>query len=243
MIEARNLVKSYNGRAVLENVGLKVDDQKTIVILGPSGQGKTVLVKILARLIEPDGGAVYYDGLDIFRLAKKDFKEIRKTTAFVFQANALFDFLNVRDNLSLSIKMHSRLSGKEIEERVMESIRFVGLDPTVLGKFPEELSEGMSKRVAIARAMIIRPRVVFYDEPTSGLDKGNVAKVMELISLLKTEVSATSVVVTHDIELMNKVADSVILLRRGKVTFSGNKQQVSKAMLTELYGPGEDNGG
>ncbi len=205
MIEARNLVKSYNGKTVLENVDLKVEDQKTLVILGPSGPGKTVLVKTLARLIEPDRGTVYYDGRNIFRMSRKEFREIRKTTAFVFQANALFDFLNVEDNLGLFLKMHVQLSPKEIEERVTESVHFVGLDLTVLGKFPEQLSEGMSKRVAIARAMIVRPQVVFYDEPTSGLDEGNVAKVMELISLLKKEVCATSVVVTHDVDLMNKL--------------------------------------
>ncbi len=162
--------------------------------------------------------------------------------AFVFQANALFDFLDVRDNLSLFLKMHTMLSAQEIEEKVMESIRFVGLDSTVLSKFPEELSGGMGKRVAIARAMILRPEIIFYDEPTAGLDDGNVGKVVELISLLKTEVCATTVIVTHDVELMFNVSDCVVLLKEGRVVFSGKKEQVTEAMLRDLYATGENNG-
>jgi phospholipid/cholesterol/gamma-HCH transport system ATP-binding protein len=242
MIEVRNLSKSFNGRPVLQDVCLDIEDNKTLVILGPSGQGKTVLIKILAKLIEPDSGAVSYDGVDIIRISKKRFKEIQKKMAFVFQANALFDFLDVQDNLSLYLTMHTMLSVQEIEEKVMESIRFVGLDSTVLGKFPEELSGGMGKRVAIARAMVLRPEIIFYDEPTAGLDEGNVGKVVELISLLKTQVCATTVIVTHDVDLMFKVSDAVILLKEGRVVYSGKKEQVTEAMLRDLYATGENNG-
>jgi len=241
VIEARDLVKSFDGKEVLHHLDLEVKDHRTLVILGPSGQGKTVLIKSLAGLVTPDSGTIFYDGLDILRIGRKQFQEIKKKMAFVFQANALFDFLNVRDNLSLSLTMHSDLSEREIRERVEEGICFVGLDNSVLEKFPEELSGGMSKRVAIARAMIIRPSIIFYDEPTTGLDEGNKAKVMELIGLLKKEVCATSVVVSHDVQLMFDVSDRVAFLKQGRITFYGRKGEVTEAMLRDLYAGGENN--
>lgn len=242
MIEVRDLSKSFDGKPVLKNVDLLIEDEKTLVILGPSGQGKTVLVKTMARLMEPDSGSVFYDGQDIFRMSAEKFKEFQKRMAFVFQANALFDFLDVEDNLSLFLRMHTKSSDKEIEEKVAEAIGFVGLDRTVLSKFPEELSAGMAKRVAISRALIIRPQVIFYDEPTSALDEGNVGKIIELISQLKREVCATSVIVTHDINVMSQVADHVALLRRGRIVFFGRKEDVSEPMLRDLYATGEENG-
>ena len=201
MIKVRNLNKQFNGKPVLKGINLDIIEQETLVILGPSGQGKTVLIKTLVRLIEPDSGSVYYNGKDIFLLNKKGYKKLQKTMAFIFQENALFDFLNVKDNLSLFLKMHTKLSADKILQEVDNAISFVGLEQSVLEKFPEELSGGMSKRVAIARAMITQPHIIFYDEPTAGLDEGNVEKVIELIYLLKKRISATSVIVTHDIEL------------------------------------------
>lgn len=242
MINVRHLFKSFNGVPVLEDINLDIDDKKTLVILGPSGQGKTVLIKTMVRLIEPDSGSVSYDGVDIFKLPRNMYKELQKKMAFVFQANALFDFLNVHDNLSLFLTMHTMLTVEEIEAKVAEAMCFVGLDSTVLTKFPEELSGGMGKRVAIARAMILRPEIIFYDEPTAGLDEGNVDKVEELMTLLKNEVSATTVIVTHDVDLMFKVSDDVALLKEGRIVFSGKKEQVTEAMLRDLYATGENNG-
>ncbi len=242
MIEIKNLTKSFNDKVVLHHVDLAIEDEKTLVILGPSGQGKTVLIKTVARLMEPDFGSVLYDGENIFEMPAKRFREVQKQMAFVFQANALFDFLNVEDNLSLHLRMHTNLTDEEIAQKVVDSISFVGLDRTVLSKFPEELSAGMAKRVAISRALIIRPRIIFYDEPTSALDEGNVAKIVDLISLLKKEVCATSVIVTHDIRLMSQVADHVALLRKGNIIFYGKREEVSEEMLRDLYATGEDNG-
>ncbi len=242
MIEVTNLCKSFDGKPVLQNINVNIEDEKTLVILGPSGQGKTVFIKTLARLIEPDSGTVLYNGQNIFLMSKKKFKEIQKQMAFVFQANALFDFLDVEDNLSLFLRMHTTNSPDEITERVEESARMVGLDRSVLGKFPEELSVGMAKRVAIARALIVRPQVIFYDEPTSALDEGNVSKILDLISLLKHEVCATSVIVTHDVELVPKLADHVALLKHGRITFFGKKEEIDEPMLKDLYATGENNG-
>lgn len=240
MIKVRGLTKSFDGRPVLKGISLDMGECETVVILGPSGQGKTVLIKTMIRLLEPDSGQVFYQDRDIFTLSKKEFRRVQENMAFVFQANALFDFLNVRDNLSLYLHMHKKMSQAEIATRVQAAIQFVGLDPSTLEKFPEALSGGMQKRVAIARAILQEPRVIFYDEPTVGLDEGNVEKVIDLIELLKKQVCATSVIVTHDISLMKRVADRVALVRHGEVVFTGTKEEVSDDMLRRLYSTGVD---
>jgi phospholipid/cholesterol/gamma-HCH transport system ATP-binding protein len=240
VIRVRGLSKSFDGRPVLKGVSLDMGECETVVILGPSGQGKTVLIKTMIRLLEPDSGQVFYQDRDILTLSKREFRRVQENMAFVFQANALFDFLNVRDNLSLYLQMHKKMSPEEIATRVQAAIQFVGLEHSTLEKFPEELSGGMQKRVAIARAILQEPRVIFYDEPTVGLDEGNVEKVIDLIELLKKQVCATSVIVTHDISLMQRVADRVALLRHGEVVFTGTKEEVSADMLSRLYSTGVD---
>jgi phospholipid/cholesterol/gamma-HCH transport system ATP-binding protein len=240
VIEVRGLYKSFDGKPILRGIDLDFEECETTVILGPSGQGKTVLIKTLVRLIEPDAGRVSFDGEDIHALPIKRFRRLQNQMAFVFQANALFDFLNVRDNLSLFMRMHRGLSPDEAESHVLSAVRFVGLDSSVLDKYPEELSGGMQKRVAVARGILKDPRVIFYDEPTVGLDEGNVRKIVELIQRLKEHVCATSVIVTHDIPLMQKVADKVALLREGRIVFTGRKEDVTAEMLQNLYAMGGD---
>jgi phospholipid/cholesterol/gamma-HCH transport system ATP-binding protein len=235
MIEIRDLYKSFNEKPVLKGVDLDVFEEEILVILGPSGQGKTVLIKTLVRLLKPDSGRVLYNGSNVLSLSKKEFREFQKKIAFVFQKSALLDSLNVRENIGLFLKMHKKYSDEKINREVHDTIEFVGLDQDVLDKLPEELSEGMKKRVAIARAMVKRPRYIFYDEPTTGLDKGNIEKVIELILLLKKEVVTTSVVVTHDIKLMQKISDRVALLKEGKIVFSGKKEELSAERLQDLY--------
>ncbi|NMC44548.1 MAG: ATP-binding cassette domain-containing protein, partial [candidate division Zixibacteria bacterium] len=168
MIEVRGLQKGFDGQPVLRGIDLDIRDGETMVILGPSGQGKTVFIKALVRLLEPDAGSIAYDGANIVGMDKRAFREFQKDIAFVFQNSALFDFLSVNDNLSLFLQMHHNRPPAEIAERVSQALAFVGLDTGVLAKFPEELSGGMKKRVAIARAMIKRPKYLFYDEPTTG---------------------------------------------------------------------------
>jgi phospholipid/cholesterol/gamma-HCH transport system ATP-binding protein len=235
VIQIRNLSKSFDGKPVLRKIDLDIEEHKTLVILGPSGQGKTVFIKAMVRLIEPDSGSVAFDGRNIFPMSVREFREIRKRIAFVFQDNALFDFLNVGENLSLFLRMHTSLPPEKIQEKVGKVLSFVGFDEEVSEKFPEELSGGMSKRVAIARAMLQRPRIIFYDEPTVGLDGGNVAKVIDLIAQLKKQVCATSVIVTHDIALMHAVSDRVALLKEGRIVFTGDKLQITDTALKELY--------
>lgn len=242
MIKVRGLRKSFDGKPVLKGIDLDLGDCETIVILGPSGQGKTVLIKTLVRLILPDAGQVFYKDRDIFRMSLKEYRKVQDDLAFVFQANALFDFLDVRENLGLYLRMHKKLSAEEIETQVQAAAHFVGLDYSVLTKYPEELSGGMQKRVAVARAILKQPHVLFYDEPTVGLDEGNVRKIVELIQLMKKQVCATTVIVTHDISLMKEVADKVALLKQGEIVFVGTRDEITTDMLDELYILGEDNG-
>jgi len=235
MITVRNLYKSFNGSPVLKGIDLEVYDNETLVILGPSGQGKTVFIKTMIRLLEPDSGSINFDGLEISNLGKRKLARFQEQIAFVFQNSALFDFLDVRDNLSLFLKMHKHQSKEEVNEQVLDAIQFVGLEKEVLSKFPEELSGGMKKRVAIARAMIKKPRYLFYDEPTTGLDKANAEKVSELIKMLKTEIEVTSIIVTHDIHLMQQVSDRVALLKDGAIVSVGPRGYVSNETLQDLY--------
>jgi phospholipid/cholesterol/gamma-HCH transport system ATP-binding protein len=242
VIKVRGIRKSFDGRPVLKGIDLDLNDCETIVILGPSGQGKTVLIKTLVRLIEPDSGQVFYKDRDILRMSLKEFRKVQDDMAFVFQANALFDFLNVRENLGLYLKMHKKMSAGEIETQVQAAAHFVGLDYSVLTKYPDELSGGMQKRVAVARAILKQPHVLFYDEPTVGLDEGNIRKIIELIQLMKKQVCATTVIVTHDVSLMKEVADTVALLKQGEIVFAGPRDEITPDMLDELYKLGEDNG-
>lgn len=240
MIQIKNLHKSFDSKEVLRGVSMDIKDNETLVVLGPSGQGKTVLIKTMVRLLQADSGSIIYDGEDVLNMKIKKFQDVLKRIAFVFQNSALFDFLNVKDNLGLFLKMHKRMADDEIMSEIHKGIRFVGLDEEVLSKFPEELSGGMKKRVAIARALIKKPRYIFYDEPTTGLDKGNAQKVSSLIDLLKKEINATSIIVTHDIKLMQEVSDRVILLKHGKIAFVGTREQVSTDTLHDLYDIGDE---
>jgi len=242
MIEVRGLQKGFDGQPVLRGIDLDIRDGETMVILGPSGQGKTVFIKALVRLLEPDAGSIAYDGANIVGMDKRAFREFQKDIAFVFQNSALFDFLSVNDNLSLFLQMHHNRPPAEIAERVSQALAFVGLDTGVLAKFPEELSGGMKKRVAIARAMIKRPKYLFYDEPTTGRDRGSSEKVAELIRMLRGEIAVTSIIVTHDIALMQDVSDRVALLKEGRIVFVGGKDEISAEMLEFLYQTGENHG-
>jgi len=234
LIEIRNLKKNFEGKPVLKGINLDIPEGKTTVILGPSGQGKTVLLKNIIGLYKPDYGKIVVDGVDITKLKKSQLFEVRKKFAFVFQGGALFDFLTVKENLALYLRMHLKMRENEIEKKVKEVLRVVGMTGTE-DLYPEELSGGMKKRVAIARAVISAPKYILYDEPTTGLDRTNARAVNNLINKLKREYGVTSIVVTHDIECMKTVADQVALLKEGRIIFVGNEEEVEEKHLDYLY--------
>lgn len=234
MIEIRNLKKNFEGKPVLKGINLNIPEGKTTVILGPSGQGKTVLLKNIIGLYKPEDGEIIVDGVDITRLSRKHLFEVRKKFAFVFQGGALFDFLTVKENLALYLRMHLKMKEDEIEKKVRKVLRVVGMTGTE-HLYPEELSGGMKKRVAIARAVISDPKYILYDEPTTGLDRTNARVVNNLINKLKNQYGVTSIVVTHDIECMKTVADQVALLKEGKIIFVGKEEEVEEKHLDYLY--------
>ncbi len=239
MISVRGLRKRFEDKEVLKGIDIDIFDNETIVILGPSGQGKTVMIKSMIRLMEPDAGEIYFDDENIREYNKRELEDFRKKIAYVFQNSALFDFLDVRENLALFLRMHKKMHEEKIEHKIVEALSFVGLNRDVLDKYPEELSGGMKKRVAIARAMIKEPKYIFYDEPTTGLDKKNAELVSNLIKVLKQKISSTSIIVTHDIELMENVSDRVALLKDGKVFFVGKKEEISDETFEYLYSIGD----
>jgi phospholipid/cholesterol/gamma-HCH transport system ATP-binding protein len=226
LIETIDVWKEFEGLQVLRGVGMSVSKGETLVVMGGSGSGKTVLLRLTAGLLRPDRGQVRLFGQNIERLREEQLLPIRRRMGYVFQGAALFDSLNVHDNVAYPLREHTRLSEDEIRERVLHVLSLVGLDGHVLNLLPAELSGGMRKRVGIARSLVTEPEAMLFDEPTAGLDPTNSRVVGELISQLRTGVCDTAVVVTHDLELTRTVADRVAILIDGKFAALGPRDEV-----------------
>jgi phospholipid/cholesterol/gamma-HCH transport system ATP-binding protein len=217
-IRVDHVSHSFGTQEVLRDVSLVVPTGRTVVLLGPSGVGKSVLLKIVAGLLGPDQGDVWIDNVSIFTASERAVAGVRRNLGLVFQSSALFDSLTVGENILFGLQDGlGRALSPELRAQVEERLAWVNLDPDVIGKYPGELSGGMQKRVAIARAIAGGQRSVLYDEPTSGLDPLNSDTVAQLIRQLQRELGVTSLVVTHDLELTATVADTVALLDRGKI--------------------------
>ena len=221
VIEAHGLWKRFDTVEVLQGVSFALEKGETLVIMGGSGSGKTVMLRLVAGLIRPDAGTVHVFGRSIEHLSEEELLPIRRRMGYVFQGAALFDSLSVRENVAYPLREHTRLDGREIEARVVGNLRQVGLGPEVLSVLPAELSGGMRKRVGIARALAVEPEVLLFDEPTAGLDPTNSKLVAELIQQLHGGVCDTAIVVTHDLELAKTVADRVAVLIDGRFAALG----------------------
>jgi phospholipid/cholesterol/gamma-HCH transport system ATP-binding protein len=226
VVEARDLLKRFGRAEVLRGVSFALGKDETLVIMGGSGSGKTVLLRTIAGLISPDGGELRVFGIDITSLTEEELLPIRRRMGYVFQGAALFDSLTVYENVAFPLREHTSLPEPEIRRRGLHVLSLVGLGEDVLGKLPSELSGGMRKRVGIARALVIEPEMLLFDEPTAGLDPTNSKLVGELILKLKDGVCETSVVVTHDIELARTVADRVAILMDGRFAVLGPVNEV-----------------
>lgn len=216
IIEIRGLKKSFGTQPVLEDIDLDVHAGETLVVLGHSGTGKSVLIKHMNVLLRPDEGEVIFDGQPIHDLREKDLVPVRRRIGMLFQNGALFDSLTIADNVAFPLDEHEICSGKERTQRVAQLLDMVALDGAQL-KMPSELSGGMRKRAALARTLALEPEVVLYDEPTTGLDPVTAQQINELITGLQERLGLTSVVVTHDIASANHVADRMAFLYDGKV--------------------------
>ena len=227
MISIRGVVKRFGTQTVLNGVDFEVQDGETVALLGPSGTGKSVLLKHIIGLIKPDAGSIVVDGKDVSHLDRKALAEFRQSIGYVFQNGALFDSDNVFENVRLGIVDESKFKDLTYAtERVTQVIKLVNLQPdVVLTKYPAELSGGMRKRVGIARAIAGNPKYLLYDEPTSGLDPVNADIIDGLVKRLDEELGVTSVMVTHDVRGAFRVANRLALLSEGKIVMQGTPQE------------------
>ena len=216
MIEIKELVVSYKEKKVLDQLNLEVEKGESLVVIGPTGCGKTVLLKTILGLIRPDEGEILIDGTKIAELSEERLNKFRKRFSVVFQSNALFDSLSVGENVAFYLREHMKLKEEEIERKVGEMLRMVGLEG-IENLNPSQLSGGMKKRVAFARALISNPEIVLYDEPTTALDPIMADAINNLILSLHNEFSVTSVTVTHDRDSAYRIADRIGMLHQGKI--------------------------
>jgi phospholipid/cholesterol/gamma-HCH transport system ATP-binding protein len=227
MIELLDVSKRFVLNVVLDGVSLTVQDGETVALLGPSGVGKSVTLKMINGLLRPDTGDVIVDGLHVPRLKRQELSQLRAKIGYVFQYGALFDSMTVQENIRLGITDETCYAdAKYCENRVQECLRLVNLALDVAGKYPAELSGGMKKRVGIARAIAGKPKYLLYDEPTSGLDPVNADVIDGLIERLQDELGVTSVVVSHDVRGSFRVADRVALLWQAKIRAVGTAEQI-----------------
>jgi phospholipid/cholesterol/gamma-HCH transport system ATP-binding protein len=230
MIELHGVRKRFGKQVVLDGVDFKVQEGETVALLGPSGTGKSVLLKTIIGLIRPDEGTVVVDDKPVIRLKRKDLARLRSHIGYVFQNGALFDSMDVFENVRLGITDEEKYRDLEYSRaRVLETLRLVNLAPETMQKFPAQLSGGMRKRVGIARAIAGSPKYVLYDEPTSGLDPVNADVIDQLVKRLDNELGVTSVMVTHDVRGAFRVADKLALLTGGKIVQQGTPDEFLKS--------------
>lgn len=225
LIEFRNVQKAFGPKVVYEDLTLDIHQGESLTIIGGSGTGKSVLLKLLIGLLQCDGGTIHVDGEDITDFSEAELVKVRQRIGMLFQGAALFDSLNVRENLAYGLREHLRPSEEEIDKRVAESLGYVGLTG-IEEMWPADLSGGMKKRVALARAITAKPEVLLYDEPTTGLDPINTTRINRLILHLKRTLRVTSVVVTHDLASAYAVSDRLAMIADGRVIFTGTPEQI-----------------
>ena len=225
MITISNLHKSFGAQHVLRGISLEVGKGETFVLLGRSGSGKSVLLKCLVGLLQPDAGSIQIDETEIVGLAATKLDEIRKRIGYVFQHAALYDSMTVEENLAFHLDRNGRMPREERERIIREKLSFGGME-AAWRKYPAELSGGMQKRVGLARALVLSPEIVLYDEPTTGLDPITTAEIDELITRLKQQERVTSISITHDIISAGRTADRIAVLYQGEIIARGSVSEL-----------------
>ena len=224
MIKIRNLNKSFGKKRVLRDINIDVNDGETLVIIGASGTGKSILLKNIVGLVKPNSGSINIDDVEITSCFSQELQECRKKLGYVFQEAALFDSLTIEENVAFGLKTLTKLNDEEVAKRVKQCLNMVGLENVELLK-PSELSGGMKKRAGLARAIAYQPKYIFYDEPTTGLDPIMSDVISDLIINLRERLKITSIVVTHDMKSAYKIADRIMMLYKGEVIFTGTPQE------------------
>jgi len=224
VIQVQHLYKSFNGQQVLEDINLQVKKGEILAILGESGTGKSVLLKHLIGLLKPDRGSVLVDGKDITKMSERELLSLRKDIGYLFQEGALYDFMNVFENIAFPLREHTAFDGRTIREKVKNILKLIGLEG-IEEKYPVELSGGMKKRVALARAIILDSKILLCDEPTSGLDPMRSRDISDLIRDVARKLRCTTVVTSHDVQNSLRIADRLALLQNGRIAAMGTPSE------------------
>src|SRR3954468_6177957 len=227
MIQLIDIHKSFGPKKVLQGFTLDVVEGETMVIIGYSGTGKSVTIKHIVGLLEPDAGQVLVDGLDVPHLPRRELYQLRARIGYVFQFAALFDSFTIGENVAMGLRKQQALDEADIQERVREALDLVDL-PNVENRFPAELSGGMRKRVGIARAIALRPKYILYDEPTTGLDPVTSAVIDQLMIRLRDRLGVTSIVITHDMRSAYTVGTRIAMLYQGRVRYVGTVEEIQR---------------
>lgn len=228
-IEFLKVKKSFGKQLVCRDITMGVKKGRVLSILGPSGCGKTVTIKMLIGLVYPDYGSIMFDGIDLAKLeSDDDFLPIRRRISMVFQGAALFDSMSVYENISYPLEIQGEIAKSEMDDRVNLALTMVGL-PDAINKMPTELSGGMKKRIGLARAIITKPEVILYDEPTAGLDPINTRRIVDLILLLEDHLKCTSIVITHEMDVVEKVSNDVAFFYNGQVRQMGSFEELKNS--------------
>lgn len=233
MIEVRNLTKSFGDKVVLDNINVTFETGKTNLIIGQSGSGKTVLMKNLVGLLQPTSGEVLYDERDFIRMSKKEKVQMRREMGMIFQSAALFDSLNVLENVMFPLDMFSTMNYRERVKRAQECLDRVNLIEAQQ-KYPGEISGGMQKRVAIARAIVMNPKYLFCDEPNSGLDPKTSLVIDELLSSITKDYNMTTIINTHDMNSVIGIGENICFIYQGHKEWQGNKDEVMTSTNEKL---------
>jgi len=243
MIQIVNLYKSFADKRVLQGITLTIEKGETMVVIGQSGSGKSVLIKHLIGILKPDSGEIFVDGVEITQLKEDELQKITRKFGMLFQGSALFDSLTVSQNVSFGLDRYTDFSPEKKRELVAESLAKVGLKG-VENLMPHELSGGMKKRVGLARAIAYRPEIILYDEPSTGIDPIRADAINELINMMKKELEVTSVVITHDMVSSYKVADRIAMLYEGKIIEIGTPEEIknSKNEIVQQFIHGQAKG-
>jgi phospholipid/cholesterol/gamma-HCH transport system ATP-binding protein len=228
--------KSFGPKIICSGLNLEIRRGETITVMGPSGSGKSVMLKMLIGLLRADAGQVLFDGQDIMAKSDRELTDVRRRIAYLFQGAALFDSLNVGENVAYGLREQfwNKMTGEEIEARVAQSLELVGL-PGIQSMRPSDLSGGMKKRVGLARTLALQPEVILYDEPTTGLDPINTARINHLIVAIQRALHLTSVVVTHDMGTAFTVSDRLAMIGKGRILLVGTKEEFRESRNVHVH--------
>ncbi len=234
IVEFKDVYKSFNSNHVHKGINLQIKKGENICILGGSGSGKSVILKELCGLIEVDRGSIYIEGEDITSLDEEQISRVRKKIGMLFQGSALFDSLDVYENIAFPIRENFDYSEDKINSIVKENLNIIGLEG-IEDKYPSDLSGGMKKRVALARALAMKPKILLYDEPTTGLDPSNIKRINQLIRDMQSNFGITAIIITHDIiSSAFEVSDRIAFLYDGQIIFCGSIEQTKNSDIKEL---------